>query len=325
MDFLVAQLTTTLTTKLTTDNQPKDRDVAAAALLGKIGPAAVGKLMELLDHPRPRTRALAARALAEIGPAANGAVPRLIDLLEDRASQLGATEWLHKGWLPDDSYYYRAPTPGSFGAGGRDLIDVRDLAIFALGSIGPESRSAVSRLARLLEAPLADETGYRAFHRSLAAWTLGQIGPDASSAIPALIRLAKRDQERPEGIAAVALARIDPENPAVIECLERYLAEGEHRGFFDDDGSSDVILEDVLDVVWELGSRGDPLRADLRRLLASPLLHLSNRCCAAYALASFPAERPAAVRYLERMAAHGDSGDTDWFLEQIEAFENQGR
>ncbi|HUY36444.1 MAG TPA: HEAT repeat domain-containing protein [Pirellulales bacterium] len=293
MDFLLAQLTT--------ENQRGYRDVFAADVLGQIGPVAVGRLIEVLDHPRPRTRALAAKALGEMEPAANGAVPRLIGLLEDGAGQLGDWGWSNEGWLAPFGRLYGVEMTVRFQWG--DPIYVRDVAVIALGVIGPESRSAVPALVRLLEEPLGEYTG---FHRSFAAWSLGRIGPDALPAVPALIRFANLHNERPEATAAMALARIDPENTATIACLKRYLEASTHRAaaFFEDERGEVWISDDFLDVIWELGSRAEPLVADLHMVLDAPLLDNDHRCRAAYALASFPAERASAVRYLELAAAH---------------------
>jgi HEAT repeat protein len=53
-------------------------------VLARIGPGAaesVPMLRQMLRHPDPETRRLAARALGQIGPAAADAVPELIELL----------------------------------------------------------------------------------------------------------------------------------------------------------------------------------------------------------------------------------------------------
>ncbi|HVC94629.1 MAG TPA: HEAT repeat domain-containing protein [Pirellulales bacterium] len=317
MDFLIAQLTT----RKARDFEANPPGSSAAALLGRVGPAAVGRLVEVLGHPRPPTRALAAKALGEIGPAAADAVPRLISLLGDRSGPLEAWGWGNTAWLPVDWFPDGLPHTWS------DPFEVRDLAIIALGRIGPGSRSAVPTLVRMLEEPWSEETD---FHRLFAAWTLGRIGPDASAAIPALIRLAKRDRERPEATAVVALARIDPENRAVISSLKSYLAAGERRESLDGDVPSNWISEDLLDVVWTLGSRAEPLAAELHMVLAAPLLDPDNRCRAAFALASFPSERLSAVRYLEQVAAQDERND--WggepmaarLLEKLKVTRSQG-
>jgi len=90
---------------------------AAADALGRMGPAAVPKLVEALQDPNPQVRMLAARVLARIGPNAVIAVPTLQHLLED----------------PDG--------------------EVRRAATRALGQIGPAAAAAIPDLIRLLEEP----------------------------------------------------------------------------------------------------------------------------------------------------------------------------
>lgn len=95
---------------------------AAADALGRMGPAAVPKLVEALQDPNPQVRTVAARVLARIGPEAVIAVPTLQLLLEDA----------------DD--------------------EVRRAATRALGQIGPAAAAAIPDLIRLLEEPDPSET-----------------------------------------------------------------------------------------------------------------------------------------------------------------------
>ena len=102
--------------------QLKDRDSgarsAAAAALGRIGPAAKGAVPGLtaaLKDRHAQVRYDAAAALGQIGPAAKGAVPALIDCLKE-----------------EDERSRRA-------------------AAWALGHIGPEARAAVPALIDLLK------------------------------------------------------------------------------------------------------------------------------------------------------------------------------
>ncbi len=83
--------------------------------LGRIGPAAVPQLSDLLRDDDPAVRQTAAKILARIGPDAVTAVPDLIELLRD-------------------------PDP-----------QVQRAAVRALGQIGPQAGAAVPDLLQLLE------------------------------------------------------------------------------------------------------------------------------------------------------------------------------
>ncbi|HEV3025186.1 MAG TPA: hypothetical protein VGX76_22095 [Pirellulales bacterium] len=77
--------------------------------------------------------------------------------------------------------------------------------------------------------------------------------------------------------------------------------------FRDDDYRlpSDGIAQ-IADEVRELGPRAEGLIPDLRRIVMAPLLDHDVRCYAAFALASFPRERHAALQCLENFALGHD-------------------
>jgi hypothetical protein len=87
---------------------------AAAEALGRIGPAALPQLIELLRSPQADVRLLAAQVIARMGSDAKDAVPALIPLLKD----------------PDER--------------------VRKAATRTLGRIGPDASAAVPELLQAL-------------------------------------------------------------------------------------------------------------------------------------------------------------------------------
>ena len=93
--------------------------------LGRIGPAAVPQLSQMLQDQDPAVRQMAARILARIGPDAVKAVPDLIELLQDRHPQ------------------------------------VQRAAARALGQIGPEAAAAAPALLRLLDASSTESVELR--------------------------------------------------------------------------------------------------------------------------------------------------------------------
>lgn len=92
---------------------------AAAEALGRIGPAALPQLVELLRSPQAEVRLIAAQVIARMGSDAREAVPALIPLLND----------------PDER--------------------VRKAATRTLGRIGPEAAAAVPELLQALVEPAA--------------------------------------------------------------------------------------------------------------------------------------------------------------------------
>jgi hypothetical protein len=120
----------------------------AALALGKIGPAAVPALIDVLKDPNAaKAWPHAANALKVIGPAAREAVPVLIDVAKSNKDPLSPC-----------------------------------LAIDALGAIGPNAKAAVPALVELLRHnKLPPPNG-----RTHVVVTLGKIGPDAQEAVKTL-------------------------------------------------------------------------------------------------------------------------------------------
>ncbi len=224
----------------------KDKDVRwdAALALGRIGPAAsaaVPALTELLndkDHwPEP------ASALARIGPAAKAAVPTLTELLKDKDRQWSAASALAgigpeaKSAIPvlagllrekdedDGSRQHFASVlvkigPTSIPAFMELLNDqdeqMRSLAIWGLGEIGPEANTAVPALTALLKEKNESV-------RQAAARALGEIGPQAQMAVPALTELLQDKDVLLRWVAAKALGEIDLEAKSSAPALTKLL------------------------------------------------------------------------------------------------------
>jgi len=93
---------------------------AAAEALGRIGPAALPQLVELLRSERAEVRLIAAQVIARMGSDAKDAVPALIPLLDD----------------PDER--------------------VRKAATRTLGRIGPDAAAAVPELLKALVEPAGE-------------------------------------------------------------------------------------------------------------------------------------------------------------------------
>jgi HEAT repeat protein len=121
--------------------------MAAAAALGKFGPAALGAVPELikrLTDPCASVREEAARALGNIGPAASAAVPALIDALKGDGSREPSNSAI------EALAQINAETAVSV------LIEVlrhpdldrRWTAAAALGALGPQAAAAIPDLLR---------------------------------------------------------------------------------------------------------------------------------------------------------------------------------
>lgn len=280
-----------------------------ARRIAALGPAAVPGLILALNRRDSRVRDLAAEALGKLGPAAREAVPHLIALLDDPAS-----------W---------------------------ESVAAALGEIGPDAHPAVPMLVEMLKAPPvppdelgdvpigpgppfdglseddagevstsdddvgdasddedSDDNPY-AFEYVTLLTALGGIGTDARAGATTVLKLANSNDPDIRHAAIQTLARIDPDHPALMRQLRRWLAEWERDSF-------DPWSDGLADTVWQLGPRAEPLAAGMNRLMTTaPLVDPQVRCYAAFALATFPRYRPAAVAYLEQVRKVGLSDSFD--------------
>jgi len=170
----------------------KDRDhrlrSGAAYALGRIGPPArdaVLPLTELLADEHAHVRTVAAEALDLMsGPQARAAVPALKAALQNALKDEANDE-------PARMFRYHIAR--------------------ALGKLGPEARSAVTPLAKLLKDRDADV-------RSAAGEALGLIGPGARAAVPALTRALEDGEAAVRLEAAQALWRIE-KSPRTVPVL----------------------------------------------------------------------------------------------------------
>jgi HEAT repeat protein len=124
-----------------------DADVRGAASLDliRLGAPAVPALVELLRHPDPQYRALAARTFWGMGPKAGAAASALAEALSDsetavRVSAVMALENMGPAAAPAVDALVKALRDPS--------AEVRPWAAKALGSVGPAAESAVPALTK---------------------------------------------------------------------------------------------------------------------------------------------------------------------------------
>ncbi len=174
----------------------------AIVALGALGPAAVPALSEALKHPSDDTRWSAASALGELGPAAEPAIPALVETIrEGRAlhpavralGQIGPAAAVA---VPDllDCYVtvVMVQNHGVF----------RNNVLESLVAIGP---AAVPRLIEALDRPLHQGS-------DVAIEALGKIGPAARDALPVLIQFLVADDYVSRRLAAETIVLIAPES-----------------------------------------------------------------------------------------------------------------
>ena len=216
---------------------------------------AVQELIRLLDARDARTRAKTADVLRTIGKDASTAIPKLVEKLGEPEPRWGPVE------VPVTDVGLSAAI--ALGAMGEDavipLVDslrdrrprVRELAIFALGEVGP---SAVQAVAPLVER-LADRD--KSVRRQVA-WALGQIGSDASASIPELVRTLSDDDEHVRATAAEALGLIRPTSFVAVEGLIGALQ--------DEEGD---VQHEAAKALGEIGEQSVPATAALAEMLNS--------------------------------------------------------
>ncbi|GEM_PF-6409742 len=186
---------------------------AAVKTLGKIGPAAIPRLREILHHPHGPFRAEGTHALAAMGLVAKEMVPELRELLNDQdpGVRSGAAVALWKVGRESK---------------GVVLVLSEDLqtgnhtqAARILGEMGPEAVAAIPAMVKFLE---GDHYG--------SVWevtqALGAIGPPAKLAVPALIKVMGSRvvyvDVYPRTDALRALQKIQPEIvvPTLLKLVE---------------------------------------------------------------------------------------------------------
>jgi HEAT repeat protein len=137
---------------------------------------------------------------------------------------------------------------GKIGPAARDSVprliellddpDLWDTATEALGRIGPEAHAAVPKLLEALAARRVppnrgdydpDDYEPSRYEYLLRLHALGGIGAEARDAAPAVLRLADFDDPAIRHPAVLTLARIDPANRSLIPLLRRWLREWERK------------------------------------------------------------------------------------------------
>ena len=192
---------------------------AAAEALARSGGQAVAPMIELLGSAEPADQARAARVLAKIGAESKAAVPALVRVLG--VSDTDVQEAVLEGLANIGPEASAAVAPISRMLDARPSLAKRKALIYALGEIGPQSKSTVP----LITKALRDQSDHEGFLNVVAADALGKIGPGAASAVPALIVALGSDDVRLPTSATVALGNIGAEAktavPALIEAMER--------------------------------------------------------------------------------------------------------
>lgn len=182
----------------------------AAAVLGEIGPparTAVPLLTKALADSDDTVRGSAAEALEKIGPESKVAVPQLIKLLKDPSDQVRESAADAIARLdPGSAQVVVASLTEDLK---HEKPEFRGRAARALGSFGPEAKSATPQLANMLK---TEEYTWR----YAIVLTLEKIGPGAREAVPALRDVLNDRLGYIRLAAAVALLKIAPESKAEI-------------------------------------------------------------------------------------------------------------
>ncbi|MEM7726817.1 MAG: HEAT repeat domain-containing protein [Cyanobacteria bacterium P01_A01_bin.45] len=178
----------------TTDEDQRDRSIAALARMGK---SAVPQLSKALQNQNPKVRANAAIALGEIGKDATDAVPVLKVALKDQNTRVRS----------------RAMRALS-------LIDRKQVVPFLIAELSSENawerysathalktfrQEAVAAIPALIKTVKEDQDSSV---RTGATTALGSIGRDAIVAVPTLLSSLKDKDERVRYGSAYALGRI---------------------------------------------------------------------------------------------------------------------
>lgn len=255
--------------------------VSAAEAIGRMGPAGVAALMELLESDNlhlvraaayglhyagsegrpavpalirvlsrnnPATRREAIFGLQGIGPAAKEAVPVLITMLEsdDFHTQYWACRAL--GAIGPDA---AEAVPMLIRLTKEGVTSVRRNAAAALGQIGPDiGPEGVAALLAALQDPTEPV-------REQAVVALGRLGSFAAEAVPVLEKVIVQRRVQCRALAAVAIWRITGESDFAIQIIrqEIFLPENQLQ---------------AINCLKEMGPHAAPAAPELYKLLVSP-------------------------------------------------------
>jgi HEAT repeat protein len=191
----------------------EDKEVSrhAASALGRIGPAAVPELLEVARWRSRYTTDMASTAFANLKADA-ATVRELVQLMgnvkEDPAVRAFAATAL--GYMPEKAQSVQAEI---IRAMGDENNDVRTAARWALGQIGPKAIPA-------LREALKDSNPRI---RSGAAFALGSMGPAADEAVPDLLLVMKDDDRTVRIDAILAIGKTQVTSDAVVRALIQVL------------------------------------------------------------------------------------------------------
>jgi HEAT repeat protein len=237
------------------DQHPGPKNDAAQQALRHIGHNAVPEIISLLESRDSR----AVLACYVIGPEAKPAIPALVALLNDGNYQrrhvgtIGAAlgrigpeavvpllgsltnsnvlvRWEVAGSLAIDfdpqnivAAHFRSSAPIVVPAMIKCLRDnapqVRIDAACCLGNIGQEPATVIPALVGLLSSEKDPQV------RCYACLAIGQFKQQAQSATSSLFAALEDDDPPVRGTAAIALARIEPENSSTVEKVMPFLIE----------------------------------------------------------------------------------------------------
>lgn len=148
--------------------------------IGVSNEAGRARLLPFLTSIDPDERAMAACALAVSGEPAERILPIMIGLAVSRDSRAPPSADMDIDFVAGIASLGQPAVPHLILALQKPDTKVRDLALRALGKIGPSASDAVPCLMALLDdADAAEKT----------VTVLGQIGPDAQAAVPKLIEI----------------------------------------------------------------------------------------------------------------------------------------
>jgi HEAT repeat protein len=186
-------------------------------LMGPLAKEAIPTLIQLVKDKESRIRENALTPLGKMGGEAKVAIPDLIDLLKDNTE----SNWLRKKVALALSNIGSAAVPSLIVLLKDEDIRTRNLAVWVLGEIGPESGAATAALTEGLN----DKN-------KLVRWdvanTLGNIGPKAKAAIPGLIVLLEDKDAMLRRAGAKALGQIGADDNRVISALTKLLDDPNH-------------------------------------------------------------------------------------------------
>jgi HEAT repeat protein len=233
-----------LTKALSAEN-PKVRGYAAHAL-GEIGTAAKpasAALAAMLSDKNALVRRAAAHALVDIGPDAEVVLPQVIKILEgsDHALVVQVMATLKEVAQPgvpmliealknEKAQYWGCVLAAELGPKAKAAVgeltklvvhsepEVRLQACMALAEIGPDAAAATDALMAALNGD--KQTGVR----YAAAFALGKMG--AKSAISNLQKELHSKDEFLRLVCAFSLAKLQPENAAVVRQAAIFIAKG---------------------------------------------------------------------------------------------------